>query len=171
MLLDMNATRQHCKEAESTKIQQRPWQWWGLAKKSRATRTNNTGKEIQLLHPLSLLSSSPRGAQSCSSSRQQHTGDVSGREQGKRVPKYLIKGTHPRYGADVVGDGDQSGPGQVLFADRFPLLLAHHVSKAVKTVWGLKLPSQFQEKTGTANLTKVIRPEGSISNFKKHCHQ
>lgn len=82
------------------------------AKKSRATRENNTGEDIQPLHPLSLPSSSPSGSQSCSqkethpSGRQQPTGDVSGREEGKRTPKYLVKGTHPRYGADVVGDGD-----------------------------------------------------------------
>lgn len=167
MLLDMNATRQHCKEAESTKIQQRPWQWWGLAKKSRAICKNNTGKDIQPLHPLSLLSSSSSGPQSCS----QREACSSSRQQGKRFPKYLIKGTHPRYGADVVGDGDQSGPGQVLLADRFPLLLAHHVSKAVKTVLGLKVSSEFQEKTGTVNLTKVIPLEGLISNFKRHCYQ
>lgn len=82
------------------------------AKKSRGTCKNNTGEDTQPLHPLSLLFSSPTGFQSCSqkeahpSGREQHTGDVSGREKGKRFLKYLVKGTHPRYGADVVGDGD-----------------------------------------------------------------
>lgn len=81
MLLDMNATRQHCKEAESTKMQQRPWQWRGLAKKSRATRKNNTGENIQPLHPLSLLSYSPTGSQSCSQ-REAHS---SSRQQQQQV--------------------------------------------------------------------------------------
>lgn len=43
---------------------------------------------------------------------------------------YFIKGTHSRYGANVVGDGDQSRSGEVLFSDSLSLLLAHHVSKA-----------------------------------------
>jgi len=65
-------------------------------------------------------------------------------------PQYLIECTHPRDGADVVGDGCQGGLGQVLFADSLPLLLAHHVSKTVTKVLGLKVlfASKFQKKNG-----------------------
>lgn len=44
---------------------------------------------------------------------------------------YFIKGTHSCYGANVVGDGDQSCSGKVLLTGRLSLLLAHHVSKTV----------------------------------------
>ena len=44
---------------------------------------------------------------------------------------YFIKGTHSCYWANVVGDGDQSRSGKVLFTHSFSLLLAHHVSKAM----------------------------------------
>lgn len=47
----------------------------------------------------------------------------------KLMSPYFIKGTHSRYGANVVGDGDQSRSGKVLFSDSLSLLLAHHVSK------------------------------------------
>lgn len=49
----------------------------------------------------------------------------------KPMSPYFIKGTHSCYGANVVGDGDQSRSGEVLFTDSLSLLLAHHVSKAV----------------------------------------
>lgn len=45
---------------------------------------------------------------------------------------YLVDRTHACDGADVVGDGDQRGSGQVLLADAVSLLFAHHVTKAVK---------------------------------------
>lgn len=45
---------------------------------------------------------------------------------------YFIKGTHSCYWANVVGDGDQRCSGEVLFTDSLSLLLAYHVSKAVK---------------------------------------
>lgn len=44
----------------------------------------------------------------------------------------LIEGTHPGDGADVVGDGDQRCPSQVLFGHRLPLLFGHHVTKAAE---------------------------------------
>lgn len=44
---------------------------------------------------------------------------------------YFIKGTHSCYGANVVGDGDQSCSGKILLTGRLSLLLAHHVSKTV----------------------------------------
>ena len=43
---------------------------------------------------------------------------------------YLIDSAHPRQRADVVGDGDEGGPCQVLFTDAIALLFAHHVAKA-----------------------------------------
>lgn len=42
---------------------------------------------------------------------------------------YFVKSTHSCYGANVVGDGDQSCSGEVLLTGSFSLLLAHHVSK------------------------------------------
>lgn len=57
---------------------------------------------------------------------------------------YFIKGTHSRYGANVVGDGDQSRSGEVLFTDSLSLLLAHHVSKAVMGKKNIPLINQSQ---------------------------
>lgn len=47
------------------------------------------------------------------------------------VKPYLIQCTHPSNGANVVGDGDQCGPGEVFFADGLSLFFAHHVAKAM----------------------------------------
>lgn len=44
---------------------------------------------------------------------------------------HLVQRTHPSNGADVVGDGDQCGSGEVLLADGFSLFLTHHVAKAM----------------------------------------
>lgn len=44
---------------------------------------------------------------------------------------YLIQCTHPSNGADIVGDGDQCGSGEVLLADGISLFLTHHVAKAM----------------------------------------
>lgn len=44
----------------------------------------------------------------------------------------LIESTHPGDGADVVCDGDQCCPGQVLFGHRLSLLSGHHVAKTTK---------------------------------------
>lgn len=56
----------------------------------------------------------------------------------KFMSPYFIKGTHSCYRANVVGDGDQSCSGEVLFTGSLSLLLAHHVSKAV--LGGKKIP-------------------------------
>lgn len=44
---------------------------------------------------------------------------------------YLIQSTHPSNGADVVGDGDQCGTGEVFLADGLSLFFTHHVAKAM----------------------------------------
>lgn len=47
----------------------------------------------------------------------------------------LIESTHPGDGANVVGDGDQRCPCQVLFGHRLPLFFEHHVAKTnIKTM-------------------------------------
>lgn len=43
---------------------------------------------------------------------------------------YLIQCAHPSDGANVVGDGDQCGPGEVFLADGLSLFFTHHVAKA-----------------------------------------
>jgi hypothetical protein len=42
---------------------------------------------------------------------------------------FLVEGAHARDGADVVGDGDEGGPGEVLLADATALVLGVHVAK------------------------------------------
>lgn len=49
---------------------------------------------------------------------------------------YLIQCTHPSNGADVVGDGDQGGTGEVLLADGLSLFFTHHVAKAMLEISG-----------------------------------
>ena len=44
---------------------------------------------------------------------------------------YLIQRTHPSNGANVVGDGDKGGSGEVFLADGISLFLTHHVAKAM----------------------------------------
>lgn len=44
---------------------------------------------------------------------------------------YLVQCTHPSNGANVVGDGDQCGPGEVFLADGLSFFLTHHVAKAM----------------------------------------
>lgn len=44
----------------------------------------------------------------------------------------LIQSTHSGDGADVIGDGDQCCPGQVLFRNRLPLFFRHHVAETAK---------------------------------------
>lgn len=48
-----------------------------------------------------------------------------------RLRPYLIQCTHPSNGANVVGDGDQGGSGEVFLADGISLFLTHHVAKAM----------------------------------------
>lgn len=49
---------------------------------------------------------------------------------------YLVQCTHPSNGADVVGDGDQRGAGEVLLADGLSLFFTHHVAKAMLEISG-----------------------------------
>lgn len=48
-----------------------------------------------------------------------------------RLRPYLIQCTHPSNGANVVGDGDEGGSGEVFLADGISLFLTHHVAKAM----------------------------------------
>ena len=48
----------------------------------------------------------------------------------ERECSYLLAGTHPGDGADVVGDGDEGGLGQVLPTHLRLPLLRNHVTKA-----------------------------------------
>lgn len=56
---------------------------------------------------------------------------VDGTQVVSGLKPYLIQCTHPSNGANVVGDGDQCGPGEVFFADGLSLFFAHHVAKAM----------------------------------------
>lgn len=64
---------------------------------------------------------------------------------------YFIEGAHSCYRADVVGDGDEGGSGQVLLTDRLSLLLAHHVPKAGRE---RKRPDAEPKATQTTELTR-----------------
>lgn len=60
---------------------------------------------------------------------------------------YLIDGTHPCYGSYVISDGDQCCSGQVFLTDAVSLLLAHHVTKTVKTTCQYNLNININAQT------------------------
>ena len=84
---------------------------------------------------------------------------------------YFIKGTHSCYWANVVGDGDQSRSGKVLFTHSLSLLLAHHVSKAVmekKKKWLLNQrfrATLFKSSNFCYKITEhLLKKKGNLKN-------
>lgn len=83
-----------------------------------ATRQHRKEAESREATPLQRIKSSDATARARSSGKRRYCGGLQ-----TVWSTDLVESAHPGDGADVVGDGDQRGPGQVLFGHRLPLLL------------------------------------------------